>query len=258
MSNTILIKRSDVPDSVPSAANLVPGELAINYNDGNLFFKDSSNSVVLLASTKIANISGNITGGNLNTGGQVVATGNITGGNLITVGNVEATGNVAGNFFIGNGSLLTGINVDATKIANGTTEVQAYQNGNVTFTIAGTANVVVVTDESVVVNGNVDVGNVNTTSATVTGNIKFLDSGSNFAGFEAPATITENVVYKLPPADGNVNNALVTDGSGNLSWKSILGGLLPVGTRDSGIINVETSNGFLTVGARDGNVLVPV
>jgi hypothetical protein len=52
---------------------------------------------------------GNITGGNINTGGVVTATGNITGGNLRTVGQVSATGNITGSFFIGNGSLLTGI-----------------------------------------------------------------------------------------------------------------------------------------------------
>ena len=52
---------------------------------------------------------GNITGGNINTGGIVTATGNVIGGNLRTVGQVSATGNITGSFFIGNGSLLTGI-----------------------------------------------------------------------------------------------------------------------------------------------------
>jgi len=52
---------------------------------------------------------GNITGGNINTGGIVTATGNVTGGNLRTVGQVSATGNITGSFFIGNGSLLTGL-----------------------------------------------------------------------------------------------------------------------------------------------------
>jgi hypothetical protein len=52
---------------------------------------------------------GNVTGGNILTGGIVTATGNITGGNLITAGIVTATGNITGNYFIGNGSQLTGI-----------------------------------------------------------------------------------------------------------------------------------------------------
>jgi hypothetical protein len=53
--------------------------------------------------------SGNVTGGNVLTGGIVSATGNVDSGNLRTVGLVSATGNVTGNYFIGNGSQLTGI-----------------------------------------------------------------------------------------------------------------------------------------------------
>jgi hypothetical protein len=38
-----------------------------------------------------------------------INSGNITGGNLLTAGNVSATGNVTANYFIGNGSQLTGV-----------------------------------------------------------------------------------------------------------------------------------------------------
>ena len=54
-------------------------------------------------------VSGNSVPGNLLTGGYISATGNIQGGNLRTVGLISATGNVTGNYFIGNGSQLTGI-----------------------------------------------------------------------------------------------------------------------------------------------------
>jgi hypothetical protein len=37
------------------------------------------------------------------------ASGNITGGNINTAGVMSATGNVTGNYFIGNGSQLTGV-----------------------------------------------------------------------------------------------------------------------------------------------------
>jgi hypothetical protein len=73
MANTILIKRSNVPDSVPGAGNLVPGELALNYSDGNLFFKDSTDQIVLLVSTQFVNVSGDVTaGGNLTTGEALI------------------------------------------------------------------------------------------------------------------------------------------------------------------------------------------
>lgn len=134
MTNTVLIKRSSVANASPLAGGLQYGELAINYNDGTLYFKNTANAVVALASTQFVSVTGNVTGGNILTSGAVsasgavtansvsisgngnvtganniVATGNVTGGNILTVGQVSATGNVTGNYFIGNGSLLTGI-----------------------------------------------------------------------------------------------------------------------------------------------------
>ena len=91
MSNTILLKRSDISNSVPLSGNLVPGELALNFADGNLFFKDATSNIVLLTSTQFVNVTGNVTGGNL------VTAGNVTGGNIL-----------------GNGYNLTGINAFST------------------------------------------------------------------------------------------------------------------------------------------------
>jgi len=92
MTNRILVKRSGNAAAIPEAADLEFGELALNYTDGNLFFKTAANTVSLLASTQIANISGNA-----------------TVGNLISTGSVTATGNVTAAYCIGDGSLLTGI-----------------------------------------------------------------------------------------------------------------------------------------------------
>ena len=92
---------------------------------------------------------GNVTGGNILTGGIVSATGNVLGGNLIVTGNIidtgaltistgsngnialtpngtgqvtassaiSATGNITGNYFIGNGSALTGITATSANSA---------------------------------------------------------------------------------------------------------------------------------------------
>lgn len=47
----ISLYRSSTASAVPVAGNLVPGELAININDGKLYFENSSGVVTLLAST---------------------------------------------------------------------------------------------------------------------------------------------------------------------------------------------------------------
>ncbi len=131
------------------------------------------------------NVTGNITGANLNTGAQVVATGNITGGNISTAGlitaagtitstanvvggnirtvglvsasgNITSAGNVAGTFFIGNGSQLTGLSlgVSVTKFVNGTSEGNIGDSGgNINFNVAGTSNVAVLTTTGAVFTG---------------------------------------------------------------------------------------------------------
>ena len=110
---------------------------------GNYFLGNGSQLTGIVASYGNANVvanlaalgtnpistSGNITGGNIlgganvnattHTGTTVSVSANITGGNILTAGIVSATGNVSGNYFIGNGSQLTGISSAST--------------GNVTF-----------------------------------------------------------------------------------------------------------------------------
>jgi len=146
MTNTVLIKRSGTANAVPSSGNLSLGELAINYADGNLFYKDSGGAVKLIASNQFVSVTGNVTGGNILTSGIISATANITAGNVLTAGLISATGNVTGNYFIGNGSLLTGIagGGGGASISNGTSNVTVVSSGgNVTVGVGGTANVAV-------------------------------------------------------------------------------------------------------------------
>jgi hypothetical protein len=120
MTNTVQLKRSSVANSIPGAGNLVPGELAINYTDGNLFYKNDSNVVTVIASNKFLSVSGNVTG----------------------------------NYFIGNGSQLTGINVTSSQISNGTSNVAIVAaNGNVQVAVAAVANSVVIGAGSLFVQG---------------------------------------------------------------------------------------------------------
>jgi len=46
--------------------------------------------------------------------------------------------------------------------------------------------------------------------------------GVNYVGFEAPA-LSADKIWVLPTADGNANEALTTDGAGNLSWAASAG-----------------------------------
>ena len=64
MTNTVLLKRSGVANSAPTTGQITYGELAINYADGNLYYKNSSDQIKVIASNKFVSVTGNVTGGN--------------------------------------------------------------------------------------------------------------------------------------------------------------------------------------------------
>jgi hypothetical protein len=97
---------------------------------------------------------------NTHTGTTVSVTGNVTGGNIRTIGIITATGNVTGNYFIGNGSQLSGI--DATSIQNGNSNVRiASSNGNVTVNVTGVSPLAIFANIGLLVGGVISAdGNV--------------------------------------------------------------------------------------------------
>jgi hypothetical protein len=177
MSNTIKLKRSSTLGATPTAGSLEYGELALNYTDGNLFFKTAANVVTLLASTQIANYSGNVIAGNLNSNAAVTG---VTG---------VFSGNVSANYFIGNGSQLTGIAV--TSISNGNSNVAISSAGaNVTMGITGTANTVVISPGSIFVNG------LFVSPKTITSNVQMAADSS--AIVVSPLTIGNGYTMSIP------------------------------------------------------------
>lgn len=102
-----------------------------------------------------ANVTGNTTSNNL------AVTANITSGNA-NLGNLATA-----NFFSGNGALLTGIG-GAGYVSNGTSNVSIpATNGNVTVSVGGTSNVLVISSGNANVTGNANISGF----ANVTGNL---------------------------------------------------------------------------------------
>ncbi len=58
------------------------------------------------------------------------------------------------------------------------------------------------------------------------GSFLFLETGAgnNYVGLKAPAVVTADVIYSLPPADGSSGDVLRTDGSGVLTWVTVAAG----------------------------------
>ena len=106
--------------------------------------------------------------------------GNTTTGNMLTSGIVSATGNITGNYFIGNGSQLTGISAANVTAAGANTQIQ-YNNAN-----AFAGNAAMVFDNttgnvtlSTLIIGNTTAGNANgATRVNTTATFVGQNSGS--------------------------------------------------------------------------------
>jgi len=193
--------------------------IAASYGNANVVA-----NLAALGSNPVST-TGNITGGNVlgganvnattHTGTTVSVSANVTGGNILTGGLISATGNVTGNFFVGNGSLLTGIaassygnaNVVANLAALGSNPVST--TGNVTGGNLRTS--AAISAASISASGNITGGNilgganVNATTHTgttvsVSGNI----TAGNFVGNLTGTANTANYVYVTESPDDNV------------------------------------------------------
>ena len=108
---------------------------------------------------------------------------------------------------------------------------------------------------------SVTVSNIPTAaSPTFTGNVTINAQGdlrladsdsSNYVGFQAPATVSSNLLYTLPGADGSAGEQLTTDGSGTLSWSAAVNVAAASLTGTTIAANVVTSS-LTTVGTLGG------
>lgn len=216
-ANGIFIGTSNVVNISQSSND---GVIASPVSTGNLIIRTNVSGTTYTVATALGgngafaianaatvgttlNVTGNTTGGNLLTGGQVSAagnitganfignvippaggavstTGNISGGNILTSGlisaggNITSAANVAGNYILGNGSQLTGISaaVTVTKFVNGSSEGNAGSSGgNITFTVGGTSNVLVLSSTTAYFGSDVSVSAIQKTGSNSVGNI---------------------------------------------------------------------------------------
>ena len=161
----ILIYASGTASNVPSAANMTSGstgaELALNYADGKLYFKNSSGTVTLLASSAtvapVTTFSGGTTGLTPNT----ATSGAVT---------------LAGTLNVANGGTgLTSVTANYIPYGNGTSAL----NTNSGFTFNGTTFVAPAASLSISA-----LTSSNTSNLQIGGTLSFSDTGivSNFVG----------------------------------------------------------------------------
>jgi len=189
----------------------------------------------------------------INVGGDVTATsytgtssslsGNVTGGNIRTSGQVSATGNITGNFILGNGSQLTGLLTNT--IQNGNSNVLVGSSaGNVSINVNGIAPLAIFTPL-----GQTTTGFISATGTATAGNVATGGTVSATGEVTGANIRTNGTVSATGTATaGNVATGGTVSATGNITGGNILtGGQVSVtGNVTTG--NLTVGPGSITVG----------
>jgi plastocyanin len=184
----------------------------IVVTDANVANIQVANATV--ASTVYTNAQPNIT--SVGTLSSLIVTGNITGGNA-NLGNL-----VIANYFIGDGSLLTGLTGGSYSNTNVAAYLPTY-TGNVSanyFIGDGSQLTGVTTSTAATVTTNAQ------PNITSIGNLTGLvvSNSTGIVDFTTSANVTLGNISNLHITGGSSNYVIITDGSGNLSWAAQSGG----------------------------------
>ena len=181
-------------------------------------------------------------------------------------GNVASAVNMTGNIGISNAGLTTiqaGVIVDSmvsgsaaiagSKVQSGSTSVAGVlqlsdSTSSNSTSLAATANAIKTVNDVLTTTTGVANAALPLAGGTLVGNLIIDDekelrfgeedaNGTNYIGFKAPASLASDITFVLP-IDGSTNQALVTDGSGNLSFSSNFSGT----SAQSSAVNVTAQN----------------
>jgi hypothetical protein len=258
----------------------IVGRVTVPFTDANVTLT-ATNSV---ASQSFRNVYLNCTGTNTASRNLVVPTinknyvvqNNTTGGFNIVVKTTAGTG-----ITVPNGSTCTvyadGTNViqafdylptltvptlnittlDATNIE--VTNIKA-KDGTASATIADSTGVMTIAS-SVLTTTDINGGTVDNTAIgattastgvftqvdiTAQGDLRLQDSaGGEYVALQAPTTIATSYTLTMPVDDGTSGQALITDGSGNLSWSTAASGDVygPASATDNAIARFDGTTG---------------
>jgi len=198
---------------------------------------------------------GNSIGGTSSGSGFLMSLGyNTTGNKQLWIGDADYAGNASGSFarfgiagasfpvldaVSGNNALRRYLAIGVAGDANSgiifggdNTSVnpgsQVWDNGN--MTIGSGYKSYAAPSNGLLVQGNVGINTSNPGSTLdVKGTLRLSGSSSGYVGL-APAADAGSTSYTLPSADGAAGQALITNGSGNLSWASAAATIGNIGT----------------------------
>ena len=213
---------STTASAVPTAANLVPGELAINTNDGKLYYEDSSGVVQVLATKSTGSIGGSNTQVQFNNSGSLGGSSGLTwDGSFLTTSSIKNSALTSGRVTYAGASGLLSDSASLTFDGTSLTTPRLVLGGT-TLPSAGTATLFSRTSDN------------NTYLQTGSGNnFNLLDGSQNTMATFSPTALNFNIS----------NTAKLTLNSTSLYTASGVN----VGIGTSSPINPLQVNGAITV-----------
>jgi hypothetical protein len=184
--------------------------IAVNGSGGNITFTAGgvANIAVLTPTGLVLN--GNISG-NANVSGEVFTTGNINAG--------------SGSYFLGNGSLLSGISPNAVFFGNSYVGI-GVANGNANISVGSSVNVAVFTSAAAIFDSNVVVLGDVVANVVTTGNIAIT------------GTVTSNLVSI---------NKIVTTSNAGIGYEVGAGGTATQTSNKTNPVTLNTIAGQITL-----------
>ena len=173
---------STTASAVPTAANLVPGELAINTADGKLYYEDSSGVVQVLATKSTGSIGGSNTQVQFNNSGSLGGSSGLTwDGSFLTTSSIKNSALTSGRVtYAGASGLLS----DSANLTYNGTGLGIGASATVALEVAGSAKLT---------NGNLSIVPSTTTNSAyilnnnASGNFFFAIDNSTGASFTGTA-----------------------------------------------------------------------
>ena len=220
---TIKIKRSAVSGNAPTTAQLELGELALNTYDGKLFTEINTGSA------SIVEIGGHLR--HLAVSGITTLTGNVVVGGTVDDRDLATDGSKLDNIESGATQDQT-----ASEILDLIKTVDGAGSGLDADTLDGVSSASFLRS---------DANDTFTGVLTVNGRIGL--TGNSFHGNVYSTGISTISGFRFPTTDGDEDQALVTDGNGSLSFKTLSGGGSATGAATTISAGVTTATQGQTV-----------
>lgn len=156
---------------------------------------------------------------------DLTASGNIVGNGNWTIGNADTDTVTIGSSFV-TGSVLRSAKVAANTLALAAYDVDGAAYTNLVTLTASNTPTLALTSTGVGSINNMSIGATTASTVVATqvditaqGDLRLQDTtGGQYVALQAPGTIATSYTLTLPTDDGTAGQALVTDGSGVLSW----------------------------------------